>query len=100
MHGHQIPIGPFGKTGRSGPAWTVALAFLCMACWFVPSAAAQRVPSNDLDPTFGIEGVVLTDLPTHDEAVMDVALQADGRILAMGSAGGSFILVRYRSGGG
>lgn len=49
-----------------------------------------------LDPTFGTGGLVITDLNSaaHDSAY-DVALQADGKALAVGTSGGNFALVRY-----
>lgn len=56
--------------------------------------AGARIPSNDLDPTFGRGGIVKTNLPSQDERVTDLALQADGKILAMGFADG-FALLRY-----
>ena len=61
---------------------------------------------SDLDPTFGSGGIVTTNFPTAgiDEG-RAVALQADGKIVAAGSAytgaatGSDFALARYNSDG-
>lgn len=62
--------------------------------------------AGDLDPTFGIGGKVITNFETttnRNDAVWDVVLQPDGRILATGRLhnGDSFDfgLVRYQSNG-
>jgi uncharacterized delta-60 repeat protein len=83
-----------------GSLVTMALAFVCMAQLPGPASAGSRVPSNDLDPSFGDGGVSITDLIYPDETFEDVALQADGRIVALGSPSGvrAFVL-RYRPDG-
>ncbi len=56
-----------------------------------------------LDPTFGSGGKVLTDFGSSDEEIRDVALQADGKMIALGetvNAGGvAFALARYDADG-
>jgi hypothetical protein len=48
-----------------------------------------------VDPTFGGDGRVTTEFP-GDAFATGVAIQADGRIVAAGSAGeGKFALARY-----
>src|SRR4051812_17849753 len=49
---------------------------------------------GDLDPTFGNGGKVVTDLGPLGFAT-GVALQLDGKVVAAGSSGGKFALVRY-----
>ncbi len=58
-----------------------------------PSAGHLRRP-------FGPTGIVTTDFtgPTSDRGG-DVAIQADGKIVVVGSAGRQFALARYNSGG-
>jgi uncharacterized delta-60 repeat protein len=47
-----------------------------------------------LDTTFGVNGKVRTRLPTGSKATT-VLIQTDGKIVAGGSSGGDFALVRY-----
>jgi len=39
--------------------------------------------------------VVITDLPSSTETIWDLAVQSDGRIVAMGSRLGDFVVLRY-----
>lgn len=56
-----------------------------------------------LDPSFGIGGRVLTSFGNVDEGVAAVLIQADGKIVAVGSstprARGNFLLARYLTSG-
>ena len=68
----------------------------------VPSAHAVAAPS-DLDSSFGGDGRVTTDFAGMD-FVGDLAIQADGKVVAVGSAGSSFssrdfAVARYTSSG-
>jgi uncharacterized delta-60 repeat protein len=51
-------------------------------------------PDGSLDPGFGNQGVVTTDLG-GDENGSALAIQPDGRILVAGKAGGDILLLRY-----
>ena len=65
-------------------------------------AAVRYLPEGGPDDTFGGDGTVLTDITGGEDVALDVALQADGKIVAVGRAGvggGAFALVRYRPGG-
>jgi uncharacterized delta-60 repeat protein len=65
-------------------------------------ALARYLPGGALDESFGGDGVVTTNITPVDDIAYDVLLQADGRIVAVGSAGGwkpEFALVRYRRNG-
>jgi uncharacterized delta-60 repeat protein len=62
-------------------------------------ATGSTVPANDLDPTFGTGGVVNTDLPTPSEQLRHLAIQADGKILALGDGPGGSALRRYSEDG-
>jgi uncharacterized delta-60 repeat protein len=57
-------------------------------------ALARYNPDGSLDPTFGGDGMVLVDLGADEEA-FDVAIQADGKIVAAGRSSGDFGLARY-----
>ncbi len=65
--------------------------------------AVARFDSNPMvrriDGTFGTGGWVTTDIPGADDAAAAVAIQADGKILAVGSAGiasgADIAVVRY-----
>ncbi|MEU3605387.1 calcium-binding protein [Streptomyces sp. NPDC035033] len=69
-------------------------------------ALARYNTGGGLDPDFGGDGRVTTDFGGPDDAAAQVALQADGKIVAAGLAGtvGSFEahrgLARYLGGGG
>jgi uncharacterized delta-60 repeat protein len=59
-------------------------------------------PDGALDTTFGDAGSVRTDLRDGTEAALDVAIDADGRIVVAGRAGDfntDFALVRYLTDG-
>ncbi len=65
----------------------------------------QRVllSAGDLDPTFGVGGLVTTDFGSS-EAALSVAVQTDGKIVVAGSSdqgatGTDFALARYNSDG-
>ena len=65
-------------------------------------AAVRYLPTGVLDDTFGGDGRVFTEISDGEDAALDVALQADGRIVAVGRTaigGGAFAIVRYRAGG-
>jgi len=74
-------------------------AVLALSWWSGSASASSWIPTNGLDPTFGNGGVVITDLPPADEEIKDLALQGDGKILAIGSASGRSAMVRYLSDG-
>ncbi|MFE5792096.1 calcium-binding protein [Streptomyces sp. NPDC056503] len=52
------------------------------------------------DTTFDGDGRVTTSFGPEDGGAADVAVQADGRIVAAGRYGGDFALARYNTGGG
>jgi uncharacterized delta-60 repeat protein len=60
-------------------------------------ALARYNPDGSLDATFGIGGKVITD-PPGDNNLWDIALQADGKVVAAGS-NGNFQLARYNPDG-
>jgi uncharacterized delta-60 repeat protein len=69
-------------------------------------ALVRYTPDGNLDPSFGGDGKVKTNFTPSIDGANDVAIQADGRIVAAGLAGavplahtGSFALTRYRLNG-
>jgi uncharacterized delta-60 repeat protein len=54
---------------------------------------------GDLDPSFGTNGIVFTDFPGQPEGASDVAIQRDGKIVAVGTAEDGFALARYNHDG-
>jgi uncharacterized delta-60 repeat protein len=53
-------------------------------------ALARYNPDGSLDPAFDGDGRVVTAFNTHFDAAQDVAIQPDGRIVAVGDAGSDF----------
>jgi uncharacterized delta-60 repeat protein len=62
-------------------------------------AIVRYLSDGALDPSFGGDGIVRTDLTPEEDIGFDVAIQADGKIVVAGSAGGWFAIVRYRRDG-
>ncbi len=60
----------------------------------VDVGVARYYPDGDLDPSFGTNGWVRTDLLGEDQAAA-IAIQPDGKILLAGTAVSDFALVRY-----
>src|SRR5436190_3170372 len=75
-----------------------------LVCAFALPAAASATP-GDLDPTFGTGGVVTTDFGGRGDAALAVAVQPDGKLVAVGNSSASgvfnvdFALARYTSNG-
>jgi uncharacterized delta-60 repeat protein len=62
-------------------------------------AVARYLPDGALDTSFDGDGVVTTDLGSTGERAAAVAVQPDGTVVAAGSSGASFAVVRYRPDG-
>jgi uncharacterized delta-60 repeat protein len=78
----------------------VRLSLVGSAALVVVLASPAAAPPGDLDPTFGGDGKVTTDFPgSFSEVGRAVAIQADGKIVALGTAAVSgmndFALARY-----
>ena len=62
-----------------------------------------RVPlhaaAGDLDPTFGIGGIVTTDFGSSTDDAQEVVIQPDGKIVAGGTRGLDFAVARYNTDG-
>ena len=55
--------------------------------------------SGSLDNTFDTDGVTITTFGTTASAIKSIAVQTDGKIVAVGTGGDSFALARYNSNG-
>jgi uncharacterized delta-60 repeat protein len=62
-------------------------------------ATGVEIKPGNLDPTFGEGGKVTTDFFGESDGVSDIALQPNGKIVAVGVAGGDFALARYNRDG-
>ncbi len=73
--------------------------------WSAPGLAADsftlaRYTANgSLDATFGAGGTIQASFGISDETVGGIALQADGKILVVGSANGEVALARFNADG-
>src|SRR5881227_3191177 len=84
------------------PAFVIAAIVLA---WFVNPQVA-RAAAGDLDPTFGIGGMVTTDLNHSTDIANAVAIQPDGKLVVVGEAykqndfsGEDFVVTRYNTDG-
>ena len=75
----------------------VLLASLAAVAALAVAAPAQATP-GDLDASFGGDGKQTTDFGAG-EAAYDVALQPDGKIVALGRSQGKVALARYNADG-
>jgi uncharacterized delta-60 repeat protein len=73
-----------------------------MLVWQLAVAVPAQARAGDLDPSFGTNGKVVTDIAGQLDEAFAVAVQADGRIVGAGradesdvSALGDFALARY-----
>jgi uncharacterized delta-60 repeat protein len=62
-------------------------------------ALARYSANGRLDPSFGRDGKVLTPFDEGQSLVQDVAIQTDGKIVAVGGGAGYFDLARYTTDG-
>ncbi|MET0625057.1 MAG: Calx-beta domain-containing protein [Pyrinomonadaceae bacterium] len=67
------------RTLRSSAALFLAVLLVLGAAQ--PNA---RAASDDLDPLFGVQGKVITDFSNFTDEAHDVAVQSDGKIIAVG----------------
>lgn len=66
-------------------------------------AVVRYLADGSLDPSFDDDGIVRTNITRGDDLAYDLAIQSDGKIVVVGSAGPGaprFAIVRYRPGGG
>src|SRR5437588_3369404 len=51
--------------------------------WLISSQVAEAA-AGDLDPTFGTDGMVMTDINRSTDIAQAVAVQADGKLVVVG----------------
>jgi uncharacterized delta-60 repeat protein len=75
----------------------LAFTFIAFSLTCLSSFAASP---GSLDPSFGVAGIVKTNILNND-ALQDLAVQEDGKIVAVGSSSGvgDFVVVRYTANG-
>jgi uncharacterized delta-60 repeat protein len=76
-----------------------------MLTWFISPQVAQAA-AGDLDPTFGTAGMVMSDLNRSTDIANAVAIQADGKLVVVGTAykqndfsDEDFVVARYNTDG-
>jgi len=57
--------------------------------------AVAQAADGDLDPHFGVNGIVSTDFAGALDSLSAVAMQGDGKLVAVGVSGTDFALARY-----
>jgi uncharacterized delta-60 repeat protein len=89
--GNAVLVLPTGKIVAAGAAFNGTTFDL---------ALVRYDAGGLLDPTFGAGGKVFTDLGSTEDEIQDLALQADGRIVALGetfsASGVAFALAPLR----
>src|SRR3954470_862499 len=80
------------------------LPFIAGLALILATAPAARAAPGDLDPTFGGDGVVRTDLTPAEDDGFAVAIQPDGKMVVAGGVGlggpnARFGIVRYGTDG-
>jgi len=78
--------------GQTGPTFSVSTGDTAFGI-------VRYNTDGSLDTTFGIGGRVSTDFGTTHDSAVAVAVQADGKIVVVGSNGSAFLLARYNSNG-
>ncbi len=90
------------ETTMIAPARNLGRSLACILAVLLTGGLATAAP-GDLDPTFGVGGVVTTSIGGGTDRASSVGIQSDGKIVAAGrSWNGSnydFALVRYDSEG-
>ena len=88
-------------------AYFHAMCATAIALAFVVSGRTVLAVDGDLDPTFGTDGKVLTDFDHSTDIANAVAIQADGKLVVVGTtyrdndfSGEDFAVVRYNPDGG
>ncbi|MDQ3063377.1 MAG: hypothetical protein M3R14_11050, partial [Acidobacteriota bacterium] len=78
---------------------TARAKFLLFVILFLGTAAEIFAADGDLDPSFDGDGIVITDNGSTFESIADIAVQPDGKIIAVGYGSPGIIVVRYNPDG-
>ncbi|HET6867754.1 MAG TPA: Calx-beta domain-containing protein [Solirubrobacteraceae bacterium] len=82
-----VAVQPDGKFVAAGFAQTSPINF--------DFALVRYNPDGTLDQTFGGDGIVTTDIGDNNDGANGVAIQPDGKIVAVGVSGENIALARY-----
>jgi uncharacterized delta-60 repeat protein len=82
-----VAVQPDGKIVAAGFAQTSPIDF--------DFALLRYNPDGTLDRSFGGDGIVTTDIGDLNDSVNGVAIQPDGKIVAVGATGENVALARY-----
>lgn len=91
-NGVNVKVQPDGKILVAGPSSSVAP-------FQYDFGVVRYNPNGSLDPTFGTGGIVRTDVSGTNDFAGALVVQPNGKIVAVGSAGSDFGLVRYNPNG-
>ena len=87
-------------TGALHRRWLIIGAVMVMVVMVPHSQLMLQAANDHLDPTFGKDGKVRTDfLGGSSDFASGLAIQFDGKIVAVGSVDGQFGLARYTTNG-
>ena len=99
----------FKPRGSRSKSTLVVGALLALVSTMTPTASADPTrqasvalaSAGDLDPSFGVNGMVATDVGPDVDSADAIAMQPDGKILTAGEVayGAAFGLVRYHPNG-
>jgi uncharacterized delta-60 repeat protein len=87
---------PGGVTLTRRAATSVLSALALLAILASPAQAAP----GDLDPSFGVGGLVRTDVTPKNDSAIGMAVQGDGKIVVVGTGGAAnskFVVARYNA---
>jgi uncharacterized delta-60 repeat protein len=90
--GLAVAVQPDGKIVTAGNSSAVGV-------FSVSVALARHNQDGSLDTSFGSGGTVLTSFGGNLSAASDLAIQPDGKIVAVGIANGNFGVARYNADG-
>ncbi len=101
IHGGTVtPFQGFGSASASSMAiqpnnFIVAAGTASSSAQNSVFALARYIPSGQLDNSFGSGGKVTTSLGNTTAGISAIALQSDGKIVAVGTAAGNLVVARY-----
>jgi uncharacterized delta-60 repeat protein len=81
--------------------YTARAKSLLLVILFLGTTAAAGVfaAEGDLDTSFDGDGIVITDNGFNFESITEIAVQPDGKIIAVGYGSTGIVVVRYNSDG-
>src|SRR5690242_369082 len=98
---NMIMVLPGLNARRVGNTRGRAVLASALAAFLILSVSFRlvRAASGDLDSSFGTAGKVTLAFPGANDVARATAIQSDGKIIAAGTDGNDFMLVRYNSNG-